>query len=231
WQIESIRFLNERLGDLSPFGKVLTFGPYYMYSTCLRGTRDACLDIKMHPDLAVEALYKLCDFIIDLRKYAQEQTNISEWMLIDSFVAPPFTSPEWFKRYCAPQTKRIVEGLSPSPGMISGAADFTTLLETYAEMGFKTFSFSGPTDLEKMRQVSDKYGILIEHWAVPASILCEGSPEEIEDFVKKCIKIAGPGKRYALSTESPDDDTPVENFLAVREACLKYGKYPITFSD
>jgi len=32
-----------------------------------------------------------------------------------------------------------------------------------------------------------------------------------------------------MSTDAPDDETPLANFLEAREALLKYGKYPLKF--
>ena len=34
-----------------------------------------------------------------------------------------------------------------------------------------------------------------------------------------------------MSADAPDDETPLENFLAAREAVHKYGKYPLRFDD
>ena len=235
WQIETARFLNERLGDLSPFATVFALGPYYTYNACLRGPVDGFRDIKRHPDLAVEAFDKLCTFIVDLLRYLMEAYHSPAWMLIESLASPSFTSPAWFERYCAPYNKRILQELAPAPGTISGGGqgqtDFTPLLQTYADMGYGAFSFGPPTDLRKMKAISDEKGTFIFHWAMPAPLLAYGTPEQIEEQVRETLRIGAPGKRYVLSTDLPDDETPLANLLAVRDACLKYGRYPLQFAD
>jgi len=62
-------------------------------------------------------------------------------------------------------------------------------------------------------------------------LLAYGTPEQIAEQVRETLRIGAPGKRYALSTDLPDDETPLANLLAVRDACLKYGRYPLQFAD
>lgn len=228
WQIETARFLNERLGDLSPFATIFALGPYYMYLACLRGP-DGFRDIRTHSDLAVQVFDKLCTYIIDLLRYMMEQYQSPSWMLIESMASPSFTSPAWFEKFCAPYNRRILAELAPAPGVIAGGGqgqtDFTALLDTYAEMGFSTFSFGPPTDLERMKQISNEKGIFLAHWAMPAPLLAHGTPQEIDAEVERILAIGAPGKRYVLSTDQPDDESPVENIRAVKQACLKYGRY------
>lgn len=232
WQLETSRFLTERLGDLSTCGVSFILGPYYQYNSCLRGPVEGFADIKKHPDLAVEAFDKLYVYLVDLVKYFIEQTGMPACIIIDSLASPSFTSPAWFQRFCAPYNRRLVADV-PAMWTIAGGGqgktDFTPLLETYADMGYGSFMFGPPTDLRKMKKISEEKGPTIMHWALTQEMLHWYTPEEIEKQVKECIEIGAPGGKYILSSDVPDDETPLRSFTAVREAVMKYGKYPLKF--
>ena len=58
--------------------------------------------------------------------------------------------------------------------------------------------------------------------------LTRGTPAEVEAEVLERIRALAPGGGYCLSSSnSIADYVPLANFNAMREAALKYGKYPI----
>ncbi|HEY8476764.1 MAG TPA: uroporphyrinogen decarboxylase family protein [Chloroflexota bacterium] len=58
--------------------------------------------------------------------------------------------------------------------------------------------------------------------------LTRGTPEEVEEEVKLRIKQLAPGGGYLCgASNSVPEYVPFENFMAMRNAILKYGKYPI----
>ncbi|MBW2357350.1 MAG: hypothetical protein JRF21_01255 [Deltaproteobacteria bacterium] len=60
-------------------------------------------------------------------------------------------------------------------------------------------------------------------------LLRSGTPGEIEDLVKNLILKCGPGGGYCVgSGNSVPEWAKFENYMAMREATLKYGAYPIT---
>lgn len=235
WQLESERFLSERLGDLGPCSAgTFILGPYYQYNSCLRGPVEGFADIKKNPDLAVKAFDKLYEYLVDIAKYYIEKTAMPMGMIVDSLAAPSFTSPAWFEKYCAPYNKRILQDV-PAVWTIAGGGqgqtDFTPLLATYAEMGYNTFMFGPPTDLLKMKEISNEKGTNIMYWALTQQMLHWYSPQEIDERVKEVMKIGAPGQKFVMSNDVPDDETTAETFVAIKEAILKYGKYPLSFDD
>ena len=61
-----------------------------------------------------------------------------------------------------------------------------------------------------------------------AYTLTLGTPAEVDTEVKERIRVLAPGGGYCLSSaNSIPDYVPFDNFLAMREGWLKYGKYPI----
>jgi len=61
-----------------------------------------------------------------------------------------------------------------------------------------------------------------------AYTLTRGTPAEVEAEVRERIRHVAPGGGYVLgSANSVPEYVPLENFNAMREACFKYGRYPI----
>ncbi|MEK6646504.1 MAG: uroporphyrinogen decarboxylase family protein, partial [Candidatus Firestonebacteria bacterium] len=79
------------------------------------------------------------------------------------------------------------------------------------------------------REVKKKYGDrLCMIGNVELDRLSRGTPEEIDQMVKECIKNLAPGGGYCVgSSNTVADYVPVENYKAMIEASFKYGKYPI----
>jgi uroporphyrinogen decarboxylase len=62
-----------------------------------------------------------------------------------------------------------------------------------------------------------------------SGILCFGTPQDVEENVKKCIKAAGPGGGYFIGPSHDILNIPWENILAMRAAIEKYRNYPLNF--
>jgi hypothetical protein len=62
-----------------------------------------------------------------------------------------------------------------------------------------------------------------------SGILCFGTPKDVEEDVKKCIKAAGHGGGYFVGPSHDILNMPWENVLAMRDAIEKHRKYPLKF--
>jgi uroporphyrinogen decarboxylase len=59
-------------------------------------------------------------------------------------------------------------------------------------------------------------------------ILPQGKPNEVIEEVRRVIELLGPGGGYLLaSVHTIMDDVPPENVLAMVDAVVKYGNYPL----
>ena len=58
-------------------------------------------------------------------------------------------------------------------------------------------------------------------------ILNFGTPKDVEEEVKRCIKAAGQGGGYFAGPSHHVLHAPWENILALRSAIEKYRKYPL----
>ncbi|MHA1256405.1 MAG: uroporphyrinogen decarboxylase family protein [Promethearchaeota archaeon] len=62
-----------------------------------------------------------------------------------------------------------------------------------------------------------------------SGVLTFGTPKDVEEDVKKCIKVAGHGGGYFVGTSNDVLNAPYENVLAMRAAIEKYREYPLNF--
>lgn len=60
-----------------------------------------------------------------------------------------------------------------------------------------------------------------------SGVLTFGTPKDVEEDVKKCLKAAGQGGGYVIGPSHDILNIPWENILAMREAIEKYRKYPL----
>ncbi len=106
----------------------------------------------------------------------------------------------------------------------------TTVLEDIARCGFNALHPIEPKAMNIV-EVKKKIG---DRMCVIGNIdlgytLTRGTPAEVDAEVKERIRTVGQGGGYCLgSSNSVTAYVPFENYLAMREACFKYGKYPLT---
>jgi uroporphyrinogen decarboxylase len=63
-------------------------------------------------------------------------------------------------------------------------------------------------------------------------LLSFGTPEEVREAVKECIRAASPGGGHILSSSNIiHDGVAPENFTAMLEAAREFGRYPINVPD
>lgn len=110
--------------------------------------------------------------------------------------------------------------------------DVFDLIDDFIEIGVDILnpvqtSAGRMSDLEGLkRRFGDRIvfcGAIDTHQVLP-----EGSPEEVEQEVRRVINALGPGGGYMLaSVHTIMNDVPAENVLAMVDAVEKYGYYPL----
>ena len=110
--------------------------------------------------------------------------------------------------------------------------DVFNLIEDFIEIGVDILnpiqtSAGRMLDLEGLKE---KYGDRVTFCGAIDThrILPSGTPEEVQQEVKRVINILGPGGGYMVaSVHTIMNDVPPENVLAMVDAVEKYGQYPL----
>jgi uroporphyrinogen-III decarboxylase len=76
------------------------------------------------------------------------------------------------------------------------------------------------TDMFKAKEVLKDHVCIMGN--VPSSILQVGSPQDVEEYCKKLIKVCGKGGGFILTNGSSIDEAKSENIRAMVESAKKY---------
>jgi hypothetical protein len=102
-------------------------------------------------------------------------------------------------------------------------------LPDLADAGLSCIQALEPTAGVNLAELKEKLGDKIAFMGGMDSsrALCFGSPQDVMEDVKKCIKAAGKGGGYFAGLSHTVLDAPWENILAFRDAVEKYRNYPL----
>jgi uroporphyrinogen decarboxylase len=140
-------------------------------------------------------------------------------------------APGVLRRYVFPSYRRMVDLCHAAGALAIYHSDgkLDPIVEDLIDMGFDGLNPIQPEAMdivELKRQVGGRLGLLGN---IDLSYtLTRGTPKEVDSEVRKRIRELAPGGGYCLgSANSVPDYVPFENYMAMRDAWLKYGRYPI----
>jgi len=148
--------------------------------------------------------------------------------------ASPYMSPDCFREMIKPYFEEYVASIRQRcPNAIIAhhcCGSVCQLLDDLAEIGIRVIN-PVQTRAHEMSpaNLASKKGTLSFHGGVDLQqVLPHGSTDEVAAFVKDLIRHLAPGGGYILAAchTLPDDVKP-ENVVAMLEAALKWGAYPL----
>ena len=140
-------------------------------------------------------------------------------------------NPEVYRKYVFPWYKKIGEILDGAglPFIYHSDGTLLAVMNDLADCGIKAIHPIEPQAMDIV-EVKKKHG---DKFCIFGNIdleytLTRGTVEDVEQLVKKRIRELGPGGGWGLSASNsvPDYAKP-ENYRAMLETGMKYGKYPI----
>jgi uroporphyrinogen-III decarboxylase len=214
------------LGFPSQIGGV-AYAPYDYIGDFLRGTRGIMLDMFRVPDKLLEAMEKLIPFIIQGAVAPARRTGIPFIFMPMHKGLDGFMSPDQFKTFFWPPLKKVIlklmdEGFIP---MVLWEGDCTSRLETIKDIPKgKAIYWFERTDIFKAKEILGETVCIRGN--VPATLLCLGSPQDVEAYCKQLIDTVGKGGGFILDggIGTPDDARP-ENVRTMADFTRKYGVY------
>lgn len=199
--------------------------PFDMISDFYRGMRGAMLDMYRHPDELLAACDKLLEWRISKAQPAdpKQRGNPKRVFLALHRGAEGFMSKKQFEKFYWPGLKKamlksIELGFVPMP-FCEGA--YGDRLEYFLELPKgKVVAHFDLTDMFKAKEVLKDHVCIMGN--VPSSILQVGSPQDVDDYCKKLIKVCGKGGGFILTNGSSIDEARSENIKAMVESAKKY---------
>jgi len=213
-----------------PGGATPGGAPFDMISDYLRGMRGTMLDMYRCPDKLLEACDKILAWRISQATPANPKKTGNPARSGGALHrgSDGFMSIEQFERFYWPGLKKaLMAGIDL--GYV--AAPFceglwNDRLEYWLELPKgKALCFFDQVDMFRAKKILGGHACIQGN--VPASLLEVGSPQDVEEYCKKLIKVCGKDGGFILSasTINPPDAAKPANIKAMIDSAKKYGRY------
>jgi uroporphyrinogen-III decarboxylase len=203
-----------------------TKAPFDVIGDTLRGTRGVMLDMYRQPEKLLEALDRLIPIMIKMGVGTAQMAGHPLIFMPLHKGADGFMSDEQFKKFYWPTFRKVMMGLIAEGVVPMPAAEgrWTTRLEVVQDLPKgKTLWMIDQSDIAKAKKTLGKVACMFGN--VPSALLALGTPQEVKDYVKKCIDVAGKDGGYIVSNGAFFDQAKAENVHAVVDATREYGIY------
>jgi hypothetical protein len=203
-----------------------TKAPFDTIGDTLRGTKGIMLDIYRQPDKLLEALEALTPLMIKMGVAASQMTGKPIIFIPLHKGADGFLSDEQYEKFYWPTLRKVMlglieEGCVPNPAAEGGYNSRLSVIKDLPKG--KTLWMFDATDMAKAKAAMGDTACIMGN--VPSSMLNLGTPEEVKEYSKKLIDVAGKGGGFILSNGAFFDQAKPENVKAVVEAAKEYGAY------
>jgi uroporphyrinogen-III decarboxylase len=222
-QMASLGFVNARPmgGGVQP--------PFSSFSNNFRTYRGVVFDMFRQPEKLKAALNKLTEYRIATAAPAVKTDGKLSIGSSDEphRVSDEFMSRKQFEEFVWPNWKRTIEatlalGYDTVALFFEGKRD--NQLEYFADFpkGSLNILFE-KTDIFRAKEIIGDRVCLIGN--VPLALLQIGSPQDVEEYCKKLIKVCGKGGGFILANGGGIYNAKPENMKAMIDSADKYGRY------
>jgi hypothetical protein len=204
--------------------------PFSGFSNSFRGFRGVVIDMFRQPDKLKAALEKFLEFRISRAKPAvhQDDKPAIGGAAEAHRVSDDILSIKQFEEFVWPNWKRAIQttfdlGYDVIAMLMEGRRD--NQLEYLTEFPKGTFYLRiQDTDMFRAKEILGDRACLAGN--VPVSLLCAGSPSEVEEYCKKLIQVCGKNGGFILTSSTTGyGETKPQNVKAMIDSVEKYGRY------
>jgi hypothetical protein len=204
--------------------------PFSGFSNSFRGFRGVVIDMFRQPDKLKAALEKFLEFRISRAKPAvHEDDKPAIGGAAEAHrVSDDILSIKQFEEFVWPNWKRAIQttfdlGYDVIAMLMEGRRD--NQLEYLTEFPKGTFYLRiQDTDMFRAKEILGDRACLAGN--VPVSLLCAGSPSEVEEYCKKLIQVCGKNGGFILTSSTTGyGETKPQNVKAMIDSVEKYGRY------
>jgi hypothetical protein len=204
--------------------------PFSGFSNSFRGFRGVSIDMFRRPDKLKAALEKFLEFRISQAKPAVHRDGKPAvgGSGESHRVSDEFLSIKQFEEFVWPNWKRAIQttfdlGYDVIRMFFEGRRD--NQLEYFTDFPKGTFYIRiQDSDIVRAKEILCDVACLCGN--VPVSLLCTGSPSEVEEYCKKLIQVCGKNGGFILTSSTTGyGEIKPENVKAMIDSAEKYGRY------
>lgn len=189
----------------------------------LMGTTEFMMALAMDPDGSHRLLKKITDFICDWLNWQKESfPSIEGVLILDDLMG--FVGESEFQEFALPYFNRIFSVTDPKVRFLHNDADGLITAKYLKEMRVNLFNFSFNHSMSEIRELTGPEVILMGN-IPPRDVLAGGSPQQVDEAVKKAFGEIKSHERIILSAGGgmPPDVKDI-NIHAFLDAVKKYSK-------
>lgn len=245
---ELVKGLEEKARDLyenTDFALVGKFSnSIFEQAFYMRGFQDMLIDLIRNPEFAgalmdkladiaiarIEAGLKACGQYIQILRLAGDDMGQQTGTLMSPKTFREVIKPRFARVYQA--ARKMLDEIHPEVKIMNHTdGDVYPLIPDYIEMGLDVLNPVQPYVAEMDHNVLKReFGNRLSfHGGIDLQkVMPFGTPDEVRAEAVKTMKALGPGGGYILSpTHYLQPDVPPENVMALRDAVLECGHYPL----
>jgi len=190
------------------------------------------------PDFIKRVLDDVEDFLNQIIEIMVNKYSVGLIMYYDDhgFKSGPIISPRHFKQLIFPKIKKLVKKCHDNGAkvILHSCGNVNKLLPQIIDAKFDALNPLEPSASMDIFQIHKDHGdkLALIGNVDTIDLLAKGTPKQVEEYVKKEIKIIGPGGGLIIaSSHSINPGISFENYKTMIDTTKKYGKYPIKIED
>lgn len=225
----------DELGDLRPpgMGVIAQYGQIFTRTWRLMGLETFSLTLYDNPELVEAVWNRAGEMMLEVWRKMASYDFVDAFVFNDdiAFRTSLFVAPEILRKYHFPWLEQLAEIARSRSAPLIYHTD-GVLWEVMDDIIACGVNAIHPVEALAMdiREVKERYGnklCLIGNLCLTGP-LALGTPAQVEEEVKRLLREVAPGGGFCLgSGNSIPDYVPFENYVAMNQACLKHGTYPI----
>lgn len=200
-------------------------GPFSI-ACLLRGTPQFMMDLLTEDKQVIADVLEYCRKVSAAFAKAQKDAGAHATSIGDAFAGPNLISPDMYREFALEPEKRLIQEVQEYgiPFSLHICGNTNGIIEDMGSTGARIIEVDWQLDLERARQLVPMSTVLMGN-IDPSFPLVLGTPEEVDDAVRKAIHATRGQSHFLSSGCAMGRNTPPENLKAFIAAGRKYGSY------
>jgi uroporphyrinogen decarboxylase len=241
-RVAHVREQARRLAEENRYAIIAT--PWLLFplerALAMQGMDKFLLNLALRPEFAQALLHKIAELCRRLMEHFLRELgeNVDIIKIGDDLGAQDklLISPRMYRQMLKPihaDYIAFIKERTRAKVFFHSDGDVFDLLDDFVEIGIDILNpiQTSAGRMANLAELKRRYGEnLVFCGALDTQrVLPYGTPEQVRQEVRRVINLLGPGGGYLLSSvHTIMDEVPPENVLAMVDAAVEYGRYPLT---
>ena len=197
----------------------------------IMGFENLCILLYDQPDLVEAVFNRVGSLLVEILRRASNYRRVGALWISDdlAYTSGPMINPRYYRSWLFPWYRQMkaIGAQHDLPFILHSDGLLWPIMNDLLDIGFNAIQPIEPKvmDIAEVKQRIGDRVCLIGNVGLDYP-LARGTPDEVDQAVKELVQIAAPGGGFCLgSSNTVTDYVPLENFVAMIEACRQYGNY------